>query len=77
MQYFSTAITDKYATITTTIIIERIKGLYNGLFATFFRNSGYTAQFTGHDISYNFIDSGGLGYFRCNTCHGAGFYFCK
>lgn len=36
MQYFSTATTDKYATITTTIIIERIRrGLYNGLSATF------------------------------------------
>lgn len=36
MQYFSTATTDKYATITKTIIIERIRrGLYNGLSATF------------------------------------------
>lgn len=36
MQYLSTATTDKYATITTTKMIERIKrGLYKGLFATF------------------------------------------
>lgn len=36
MQYLSTATTDKYATITTTKMIEIIKrGLYNGLFATF------------------------------------------
>lgn len=36
MQYFSTATTDKYATINTPTIIERIRrGLYNGLLATF------------------------------------------
>lgn len=36
MQYFSTATTDKYATISTPTMIETIRrGLYNGLVATF------------------------------------------